>query len=278
MVAATAAGAADPISQSYDATIEANRAARESQRKIDQLDDQTRAALEKYRGVLWQTQQQDVYARQLEQIAATQIAEKASLEKQLAGLDVTEREILPLMLRMLDSLEQFVAVDQPFLQAERRERIAGLRRLMADPGASLAERYRRLLEAYQIEMDYGRSLGAERAELPLSGTAKIVDVLRVGRGMLFYLSLDGEDVGYWDVSGKSWLPLDRGYRAAVRKGLKIAREQAAPELLVLPMPVAGEGTRIGDDSMSSPAAPNARPGMAGQGAPEATTSRQGGQG
>ncbi|MEK6805298.1 MAG: DUF3450 domain-containing protein [Pseudomonadota bacterium] len=230
------ADAADPITQSYDATLDANQKARSSQQTINKLDDQTRTALEKYRAVLWQAQQQAVYAKQLEEIAATQAADKASLEKQLAGVGSTEREILPLMLRMLDSLEKFVALDLPFLKAERNERIAALKRLLADPQTGVAEKYRRLVEAYQVETDYGRGLGVERAELPLAGSAKIVDVLRVGRTALFYLSLDGDDTGRWDANAKKWVELSGSYRSAIRKGLKVARETTAPELLTLPMP------------------------------------------
>lgn len=233
-----AALAADPISQSYDATLDANQKARASQQTVDKLDDQTRAALEKYRSVLWQAQQQAVYAQQLEAVAATQIAEKTSLEKQYAGLDDTEREILPLMLRMMDSLEKFVALDLPFLKDERQERLAGLKRALSDGQTGVAEKYRRLTEAYRVESDYGRSFGVERTELPLDGTAKIVDVLRVGRSALFYLSLDGADVGVWDADAKQWLALEGRYRAEVRKALKVARETTAPSLLVLPMPAA----------------------------------------
>jgi len=234
------ARAADPITESYSATQDAQQKARASQKRVEQLDDATRAALEKYRSLLWQTQQLNVYAQQLEKVAATQSAEKASLEKQIAGMDVTERDVLPLMLRMVDSLEKFVEIDLPFLQAERRERLGSLRRLMADPGTNLAEKYRRVLEAYQVEIEYGRTLGAERAELPLAGTAKIVDVLRVGRTALYYVSLDDEDVGHWDPQGKAWRKLDAGYRTAVRRGLRVARETIAPELLVLPVPAAGD--------------------------------------
>lgn len=230
--------AADPITESIDTTIEANQKARGSQQTVNKLDDQTRSALEKYRSVLWQTQQQSVYAKQLEAVAATQAGEKASLEKQFAGMDDTEREILPLMLRMLDSLDKFIALDLPFLKTERRERLDSLKRLMADSETGIAEKYRRILEAYQIEIDYGRTLGAERTELPLGGTAKIADVLRVGRTALFYLSLDGEDAGRWDPASQKWLAIDDDHQRAVRKGLKIARELAGPDVLVLPMPAA----------------------------------------
>lgn len=231
--------AADPMTEAVDATLEAHQKARASQQTVNGLDDQTRSALEKYRNVLWQAQQQTVYAQQLEAVAAGQAAEKASLEKQFASLDDTEREILPLLLRMHDSLEKFVALDLPFLVEERRERLAALKRVLADGQTNIAEKYRRVTEAYRIEADYGRNLGVERTELPLGGTAKIVDVLRVGRTALYYLSLDGDEVGTWDAAQKRWVSIERRYRAEVRKGLRVARETTAPSLMVLPVTAGG---------------------------------------
>ena len=223
----------DRINQAIDATVQGNRAAVASQTRINGVDDSTRSMLERYRAASWQAQQLTVYGKQLEQLLSAQEAEKLSLAQQLVEIDRTERELTPLMLRMLDSLDKFVSLDLPFLKQERRERIDNLKRLMADPEAPVAERYRRLLEAYQIEIDYGRSLGVERALVE----DREVDVLRVGRIGLFYLSLDGENAGRWDAAGKQWEELDDDYRASLRKGLRVAREISAPDTLVLPMPV-----------------------------------------
>lgn len=223
----------DKINQAIDATVQSNRAAVASQNRINGVDDSTRSMLERYRAATWQAQQLTVYAKQLEQLLGAQETEKTSLAQQLVEIDRTERELTPLMLRMLDSLDKFVTLDLPFLKQERRERVDNLKRLMADPEAPVAERYRRLLEAYQIEIDYGRSLGVERALVE----DREVDVLRVGRIGLFFLSLDGESAGRWDAAGKKWEELDDDYRASLKKGLRIAREISAPDTLVLPMPV-----------------------------------------
>ena len=238
---AVAAQAPDKFDQALKATVDANRASAESQQRIDGVDDSARSMLERYRAATWQAQQLSVYAKQLEALLSAQQAEKVSLQQQIVEIDRTERELTPLMLRMLDSLDKFVTLDLPFLKQERRERVDNLKRLMADPEATSAERYRRLLEAYQIEIDYGRSLGVERAQIGSDGTAREVDVLRVGRASLFYLTLDGEEAGRWDVAKKGWEPLDNEWRASIRKGLRMAREITAPEVLHLPMPVAAGG-------------------------------------
>lgn len=223
-------------SPAVDATVQANQAARAAQSRIDALDDQTRAALERYRAALWQAQQLKVYAEQVEPLLATQEAERASLQAQARDLGENSRDITPLLLRMLDGLDKFVALDLPFLQTERRERVATLKRLMTDPATPAAEKYRRILEAYRIEGDYGRGFGAERMEIDVGGRKKLVDVLRVGRVALYALTLDGADAASWNAATKQWQPLSGRYRGALREGLKIARETAAPVVVTLPVP------------------------------------------
>ena len=228
------AQAADPVGQAIDAAQAATAASRASQQRVNGLDDQTKQMLERYRAATWQAQQLNVYAQQLEEIANQQEAEKASLQRQLTEMDNTDREIMPLMLRMLDSLDKFVSMDLPFLRQERQERIASLKRLMADPEANTSEKFKRILEAFQIEADYGRTLGVERAEVD----GKVADVLHVGRVALFYLSIDGDAAGRWDANSGKWETLDHGYVKSVRQGMRIAREQTAADLLTLPMPTA----------------------------------------
>jgi hypothetical protein len=175
-----------------------------------------------------------VYADQLGELVKAQDAERVSLQRQTAELENTEREILPLMMRMVDGLEKFIALDLPFLASERKERLENLKRSMSDPDATAAEKFKRILEAWQIEAEYGRSLGAERAEVD----GRTVDVLRVGRTALFYLSADGESAGRWDPAKKAWEGLPHKYVGEIRHGLRMARETAAPDLLRLPMPAA----------------------------------------
>lgn len=209
------------------------RAAAQSQDRIDRLDDQTRALLERYRAAQWQSQQLNVYVEQLEKLKASQTAEKESLQRQLAEMERVERDLLPLMLRMIDSLESFVTLDLPFLVNERNERVASLRRMMADASVGTAEKFRRIIEAYQIEVDYGRGLGAERVEID----GRVMDQLRVGRTALFALGLDADAALRWDAGLTAWVGVDPGVIPDIRNGLRIARETAAASLLTLPMPL-----------------------------------------
>tara|TARA_R110000822_G_scaffold92753_6_gene213925 strand:- start:3569 stop:4345 length:777 start_codon:yes stop_codon:yes gene_type:complete len=212
------------------------RDAQGSQQRIEQLDDATREALLRYRQAVQQREQLGEYNTRLADMVAAQQAELESLETQLNSIEDTQRELLPLMQRMLDSLEQFVALDLPFLPEERAERIDQLRDLMLRSDVSVAEKYRRLVEAYQIESDYGRTLEAWRGSLEQGDSVRVVDYLRLGRVMFFYQSLDGREQGYWDAQNQAWTALHNEYRRTMEQGMRVARQQQTPAMLRLPLP------------------------------------------
>ena len=101
---------------------------------------------------------------------------------------------------------------------------------------SLAEKYRRVLEAYQVETEYGRTIEAYQDDLILEDETRTVNFLRIGRVGLYYLTLDGQEAGAWN---EGWQSLDDSYRQAIDKGLKVAKKQLPPDLLVLPLKTAG---------------------------------------
>ncbi|SEQ67460.1 Protein of unknown function [Solimonas aquatica] len=234
VLCATVWAQADTVGKVLDLTQQSQRAAADSQKRVEQLDDQTRAMLERYRAALWQTQQLNAYAEQLNGLLAEQQNELAALQQQSAELDRAGQDLLPLMLRMTDSLEQFIKLDLPFLKEERTQRIAALKQSLSDAQLSAGEKFRRLLEAYQIEIDYGRNLGVEQLRI---GDSQM-DVLRVGRVALYALSPDGAQAQVWDAAAARWQPLPRSARAQIREGIKMARELAPANLLELPVPVA----------------------------------------
>jgi len=157
------------------------------------------------------------------------------VQKQLAEIDVTAREVMPLMQRMLETLDRFVELDVPFQLEERRKRVASLHEMMGRADVSISEKYRRLIEAYQIETEYGRTLEAYQAELGEGESAKTVRFLRMGRVALMYQTMDGKETGYWDAAQKKWI-VDDSYRSAVKHGFDVADKVGAPDLLTAPVP------------------------------------------
>lgn len=230
------AAVAAPTGLDAVATVEqTNRADAASQNRIDQLSAAARAMFEDYRQAITQTQQLQVYNRELEKIVAEQERRKAALAARMAGVGTLRAEVEPLMLRMIDTLERFVAADLPFLQSERMQRVADLRAAMANPELSVAERFRQVLAAYQAEAEYGRNMASYRGELTLNGRERLVEFLRIGRVMLFYITPDNGRSGYWDRQANAWKPLPARYQEAVRAGIRSAKDLAAPQLLALPV-------------------------------------------
>src|SRR5215813_7053719 len=199
-----------------------------------------------YRQYLKETQSLRQYREQLTAQVQSQTSEIEFLKQQLAGIETTAREVMPLMQKMLDTLDRFVKLDLPFQLEERSKRVASLRDAMARADVTISEKYRRIVEAYQIEADYGRTLEAYQGDLGTGADARTVRFLRVGRVALLYQTLDGEETGYWDASPsqKKWVE-DDSYRSAVRRGFAVADKASAPDLLTVPVPAPSEGPPAG---------------------------------
>ncbi len=207
----------------------------QSQQRIDKLDDETSQLVREYRAALAQLQSLREYNAQLEKLIVAQKEEMVSIRKQIEDVTNVDRTIVPLMFRMIDALEQFVKLDVPFLIEERTERLANLRALMDRSDASPAEKYRKILEAYEIENEYGRTIEAYEGELTVDGEERTVAFLRIGRVSLIYQTLDGGDSGVWSQESRAFNDLDGDFDSEIRSALRVAKQQAAPDLLIVPV-------------------------------------------
>lgn len=208
-------------------------AAAKSQGKVDKIYQKKTEAIQDLRITRAEIAQLNIYNKQLRAIISDQENQVVSFEKQLKDIEVTQRGIMPLMERMLTMLDQFIELDLPFLLEERQSRVATLRALLISSEVTISEKFRRVLEAYQIELEFGKTIEAYRAKGP---TGKIVDFLRVGRIGLYYVMLNSGDAYAWDSKEREWLPLDSSYKASLAKGIQIARKQSAPSLISLQLP------------------------------------------
>lgn len=213
--------------------------AQASQNKINKLSDQTQTMLMKYRQTLKQIEQSKSYIGQLEKIIASQNEEKVSMSEQIAELKETNAGVVPLMVDMVENLKTFVSLDVPFLLEEREKRLNDLDDMMARADVTTSEKFRRILEAYQIENEFGRTIEAYRGIQKRDGKELTVDYLRVGRVALVYQSLDAKVTALWNPSTKKWEDLDDSFKKSVREGLKMARKQTAPQLVKMPIFAAG---------------------------------------
>jgi hypothetical protein len=211
-------------------------AASASQQRITRLAQQTSDLLAEYRQVVRETESLKIYNDNLERVVMDQRAEVVSINEQLDGLEATNRGVVPLMLEMIDTLSQIVENDMPFRLAERRARVERLRAMMDQADVTASEKYRRVMEAYQGEMEFGRTTEAYSEALPTTG--QTVDFLRVGRTLLIYQSSDQETTGWFNPVTREYEDLPDRYRLEVKEGLAIAKNEKAPDLVMLPVPAA----------------------------------------
>jgi len=211
------------------------KAAAASQKKIDSIADRTERMLAEYKLVMSQYEVLRNYNDQVARIVRSQEEELAGIDAQLTEIDATNQGVLPLMARMVETLERFVSLDLPFLPGERTKRIEDLKALLARADITVSEKYRRVLEAYQVEMEYGRTIEAYTGDLVSGGTRRSVDFLRIGRMAFLYQTLDQKETAVWNPGSRSWEVLGEEYRKPVMQGLRIARKQAPPDLLRLPV-------------------------------------------
>lgn len=226
------AGAIEPAIKAQQKTQ--SEAAR-SQQRVERLDEETQALLDEYRRALHTLENLNDYNAQMEQQVGDQGQEIARKEAELVEIEDTRRRIVPFMLRMREVFEQFVELDMPFLPEERHRRVKQLQEVLDRSDIALAEKYRRLLEAYRVEAEYGHTIESYQGKLENGGVERTVQFLRLGRVGLYYLSLDGSEAGSWHPREQRWIALDNGYREPIKQAILIAEKQLPPDLVKLPL-------------------------------------------
>ena len=207
-----------------------------AQTQIDSVADQTEKIINDYRTVTKVVDGLRVYNALLQTQLNNQESEMEALNDSIANVALIERQIVPLMIRMVDALEEFIKLDTPFLKKERTARVARLREVMERSDVSAAEKFRIVIEGYQIENDYGRTIEAYKGSTEINGNELEVDFLRIGRVALLYQTVGGAHTGAWDATQGQFVELPPAtYQKQVSDGLKIARKQVAPDLLVVPV-------------------------------------------
>lgn len=224
------------LEEIFKVSAEGNKLAKASQTRIDAMTDQTSKLLGQYKQVLKEIEGLRIYNARLDSQIRGQEKELTELRASIERVTFVERQITPLMVRMVDTLEDFIAKDVPFNVDERQERIQILRDMMEDAAVSPSEKFRRVFEAYQIESEFGRTIeGNDGVTIKLDGTDYTGNALRIGRVGYYFITPDGSTMALWNRKTGQWTALDASYRTAINEGLKIANQQSAPALVRLPV-------------------------------------------
>ncbi|MDX1694908.1 MAG: DUF3450 domain-containing protein [Ketobacteraceae bacterium] len=204
-----------------------------SQQRINDLSEEARALFERFQLESKRLEDLNIYNAQLENQLERQEAKIREINETLQNISVMERQMAPLLLRMIHGLEQFIQLDLPFLPEERQTRVTRLKDMMNRADVTIAEKFRQVFDAYSIELEYGNTIEAYRGTLP--GTQRDVEFLRIGRIGLLYQTLDGKDIGAWDRDTRQWVEVPNRFRRDIRKGLKMAKKQISPDIIKIPL-------------------------------------------
>jgi HPt (histidine-containing phosphotransfer) domain-containing protein len=219
----------------HQANAQIQRAAVQSQEKINTIYEQTQELLGEYRQVVDQTDNLKVYNDFLATLVADQQRQINSFQRQIDGLEKTNQGTVPLMFRMIDGLEQFIKADIPLRTERRLERVQRLRDLMARSDVQRSEQFRQILEAYEIEMSYGTELASFQGTLSVDGSEVTVDYVHIGRLALMALALDGASAWVYNKNSGSWVKLPDSYLTSVSNYIKMARREATLDMDRVPL-------------------------------------------
>jgi uncharacterized coiled-coil protein SlyX len=207
----------------------------EMQLQITQLSDEASELTFEFRDQAKLVDGLEIYNAGMRRTIAEQEKTIAEYDESIAQAAELQRQIAPLMERMMVSLENFVSLDIPFQIEERQARLNTIRGTFDDSSVNVAEKFRLVLQAYQIENDYGRGIAHYTDTLEIGGIERDVDLLRVGRVALLYQTSDQNSTGAWDKATNQWVALDDEYRRPIALGIRMAQQLETTQLLDLPI-------------------------------------------
>lgn len=224
--------------QFNDAVDLSDRTARDtatSQQRIDQLDDQTARLLNDYRANLKQLEAARRYNASLSRNIESQEREITRLQEDINNVEGLQRAMQPLMEDMVARFGDIVNADIPFDIVDRADRAARLARVLDNPAMSAAQRYRLIVEAYQIENEFGRTIGWYEGVLGEGDDELTGEYLQVGRIALIFKTPDDSVLRIWDTGQGAFVNLNRSYLQDVKFAFRMAKEQTAPDILFVPV-------------------------------------------
>lgn len=170
------------------------------------------------------------------------ISKQASMQAQNLNLAQQKKEsirlaaeLFPFLQDLYARLETLIANDPPFLKQEREIRLQTLEKTLNDHFVTIAEKYRKTMEALFIEAEYGSTIEVYQDKIVMGKEEVLGNIFRLGRVSLFFLSLDQASCAYFNVSQNLWQPLADDHLAAIRSAVEIGSKRRPAELLLLPL-------------------------------------------
>lgn len=229
---------AGPLDEVQKESRKIHVAAAKSQEKINSLFEQSQELLVEYRNVLDQTENLKIYNDYLAGLVSDQQRVIDSFQRQIDSIEETKQNIVPLMRKMIAALKQFIELDVPINLEERLERVENLTDLMSNSSVTVSEQFRKVLEAYSIENEYGRSIQSYTGTIDAGGSQVAVDFFNLGRTALLALSLDQTSAWAWDNTSRTWEKLGDEYLDSTINAVRMAQNLVPLDMIKLPIKAA----------------------------------------
>lgn len=210
----------------------ANQVAQASQERIDELSNETSQIFGEYKAALKTNAGLRAYNAQQQKVIDNQEKQISEIIASIGQIDEIKRQVTPLMLEMIENLQEFIDQDVPFQVDARNARLETLRDVMEDPNVNDPERFRLVLEDYLAEVQYGRTINAYEGQ---NDEGKTVNFVRVGRIGFYYQTKDGTETAAWDHGAREWVILEARYTGPIRRLIRMANRQIPNNVTILPI-------------------------------------------
>jgi len=215
--------------------VQAIEVRQQTQKKEDVWARKKAKLVARYRSLKANKKHLEKLKRKIERALNSQKARVAELERKTKESGRIREELQSYLESVVTQLEEFIKKDLPFLLKERTNRIVSIKKILARVEVPAAEKYRRVMEALQVETEYGRTVKVYQDTIELDEKAVLVDVLRLGRLSLFCQTPDGRVVGHYDRAAGKWVSLPSGYRRDINRAVEMSRRERTIDLVRLPI-------------------------------------------
>ena len=216
------------------ATLRLNREALDAQQEIDRLFEQRQRIQNEISTIEMEGTTFALRNSALAQQLADTRQNLAEIETDIHAITETQTGIITLLDKMIDALERFVELDLPFQQQQRNARIAGLRSDLVRSDLSVSNKYQAVISAYLDEIRLGFTNSVTTEQISTQDGDRMMQILRLGRAGLWYVTADGKSAGRWDPRERKWTGGDTEPQEVI-KGIRIVQELAAPDVVRLPL-------------------------------------------
>ncbi|MEA2083438.1 MAG: DUF3450 domain-containing protein [Thermodesulfobacteriota bacterium] len=218
-----------------ETVVEAIEVRRETQKKEDAWAG-TRAELTaRYRSLKANREHLEKFKFKTEQALTAQKVRLAEYERRIRETARIKEELEYYLESVTVNLEEFINKDLPFLPEERSIRLSSIKETLARPDNTVAEKYRMVMEAIQVETEYGRTVEVYQDTVDLDGQSVLVDILRLGRLSLFCRTPDGKKTGHYDQAAQGWAVLPSAYCREISKAVEMASRRRTIDMVRLPV-------------------------------------------